>query len=792
MSSEAQEVGAEVVASADEDPEKLSAKYENLCRDINLDKNTEDTAFKMYQKVTNNFSLEGNEKHWMACAIYTASRQSQTPTVSKQDTVMGSCLSLNNLLRSCRMSIYDFKTKIKQWCSMANMSEEFRKQIDNMERKFSITLTLFKNYRTIFERVFSCPPNEKKHNKYSALHSKCSYIKLDDICWRLFLCVKNQKPSATVDLVTSFNLMMCCIDLIYANVLAENRTDLINPDFPGVPEFSEAKPRDHCILSHFCDMADEAKVMKNTVFKKIIQAFFEAKTIYGNEETMLGLLSTENFERNHKSLNISYEQYVLMAGEFDERILAAYHMDANEHTNLNDQALRPPVTPLTRQQDLPAMSDRNFEPVAHATSNVKHLSAKFTTQPTDFVMQAGDEVIHKMLEMIGKMKQRFTTEFPIRSEAENRFKLAMSVYFSLLHHILLAEKNNKPNIDLKKNLSHDMFNNTLMACCVELVLAAYNTELKFPWVLDCFGINAFEFHKIIEIVVRHGTHEGRLTRELVKHLNSIEETCLERLAWLRTSPVWGMIADVETLPTSAEVNNDRSAGALQIFLRKVYLLGWLRIQKLCAELNLKDKMPDKIWTIFEHSIRVKTELMKDRHLDQIIMCAIYIYIRVTKMQDPKFSDIMRSYRNQRQAVNSVYREVLIKDNDGKPEYKDIIYFYNYNYVPEMTTWSIENLNKNLDRSDLLLSPHPIERQSQPKRLTSGLYVSQMSKNEFQPSPNDDVYSFHCSPAKDLQKMNEKVRGGKRLLNFNEDSPREMSYHLKQLKTVRDDRDTECK
>jgi len=102
---------------------------------------------------------------------------------------------------------------------------------------------------------------------------------------------------------------------------------------------------------------------------------------------MLGLLANENFERNLKSLNISYEQYVLSVGEFDERILSAY--DAGDHTGLSDQSLRPPVTPLTRKQDLPAqplMAGDKFEPVRNATNNVKQLSAfGRITEPTDFV-----------------------------------------------------------------------------------------------------------------------------------------------------------------------------------------------------------------------------------------------------------------------------------------------------------------------------------------------------------------------------------------------------------------------
>lgn len=136
--------------------------------------------------------LQGEILHWFCCALFAACRQSTTPTVGGQDAVvMGNCVPLNNLLRSCQMrwvswvyyclvpitnalcniftpifSIYEFKKKIKLWCDMANLSQSFIQQIAELERKFSITFTLYKKYRVIIEQLFICPPNEKKHSKF--------------------------------------------------------------------------------------------------------------------------------------------------------------------------------------------------------------------------------------------------------------------------------------------------------------------------------------------------------------------------------------------------------------------------------------------------------------------------------------------------------------------------------------------------------------------------------------------------------------------------------------------------
>lgn len=79
----------------------------------------------------------------------------------------------------------------------------------------------------------------------------------------------------------------------------------------------------------------------------------------------------------------------------------------------------------------------------------------------------------------------------------------------------------------------------------------------------------------------------------------------------------------------------------------------LRLRDLCDRLNITDDdIRRKIWTCFEHSLRQHTDLMRDRHLDQIIMCAFYAICKVTK-QSQTFQDIMRCYRLQPQAASHV-------------------------------------------------------------------------------------------------------------------------------------------
>lgn len=64
-------------------------------------------------------------------------------------------------------------------------------------------------------------------------------------------------------------------------------------------------------------------------------------------------------------------------------------------------------------------------------------------------------------------------------------------------------------------------------------------------------------------------------------------------------------------------------GPTGLFFRKVYYLAWLRMRDLLDRIMVADEdLKRKVWTCFESSLKDHPELMKDRHIDQILMCAI--------------------------------------------------------------------------------------------------------------------------------------------------------------------------
>lgn len=293
----------------------------------------------------------------------------------------------------------------------------------------------------------------------------------------------------------------------------------------------------------------------------------------------------------------------------------------------------------------------------------------------------------------------------------------------------------------------------------------------------------------------------------------------------------------DTPNTDKKKDKPKRHGSLALFCRKFYTLANMRLRELCDRLDITDKdLRKKIWTCFEHSIIHHTELMRDRHMDQMVMCAIYITCKVTG-NDRIFQEIMKHYRNQPQAASHVYRSVLIsrsntsqgllkseasvgqQEGNAPPptpsqmtgtstnfeseERGDLILFYNQVYVQQMKAFALKF--RSVQEGDLPpLSPLPVIRHTpvSPRRRISSnhsVFINSLSpdKGSTAMSPRKPLpYFFNRSPAKDLRVINTmlKMKGGvKRLLGDTELSGLDVKRPLlvggmtKRLQGVQDDR-----
>ncbi|XP_076278998.1 retinoblastoma-like protein 1 isoform X1 [Lasioglossum baleicum] len=1006
------------MGQSDDIEDSTYSRHQDLCQKLNMDATAASEAWRSYETIRQNYTLEGDQLHWIGCALYVACRKSSIPTVGRTGpNVEGNCVSLTRLLQLCNLSLIQFFTKSKSWADMANMPQDFRSKIEKLEGNFSVSMVIFKKYQPIFNDVFKYPAEDISRPPRSRRHKAmpCTPARVFEFCWTLFICIKGAFPDISDDLVNSYHLLLVCCDLIYNNALLANRKDLLNPNFPGLPanfndENYTSPQTANCIVNLLCErheaIAVEAKVIKEYHLKNHIKKLFEEKVLRGDPTSFSGILEALYFDGNNKAINRVYEQHVLSVGDFDERIFLAdwrrvrlngissleivggdiayaklaKHISLKDHDASNNigsptqmmnvgdlqeqfqlkreqysgiQHLAPP-TPLTGRGYLRSKDITNVTPVSTATQSVIRLQAMLAgqTSPSENLLQILNScsqdvkslVETKVKEIGEQFYANFNKSMNLKEAnldfGKQRLYLGQTLFYRLLEMILNEEKRKKPSYDVTNLLTNEVFIQCLFACCLEIVIYSYKSNDKvFPWILNALNLDAYYFYKVIEIIVRA---EDQLSRDVVKHLNQIEEKILESLAWQSDSPLWAAIQstpegvpsceevslpgtletvdpnipgqpalrrialdrgthhDVQQSPISSaserfqspvaasgvvkkrlfadtrhlggqsvlrvagqsvlppqvlaidgnprilllpeqitvsrassvqststpmqtmtmnrEPARPKRTGSVALFFRKYYNLASVRMSDLCGSLEIMDTdLKRKIWTIFEYSIKDRTELMKDRHLDQILMCAIYVICKLAKLEKNSFTEIMRCYRLQPQAVSHIYRSVLIAKTStnqlqpnneesgskdvsdkeanvapptpsnmagtsqsfGEETRGDLIKFYNTVYVPQVK----EVANKlGLARGSVMnLSLSPLPKGKPPasspvRHVTSSIMTRNLDPKAISASPAPQLsYCFSRSPAKDLEAINRmmisvdpKRSVGKRLLSDDTD------------------------
>uniref|UniRef100_A0A8D3DHD3 Retinoblastoma-like protein 1 n=1 Tax=Scophthalmus maximus TaxID=52904 RepID=A0A8D3DHD3_SCOMX len=919
---------------------------ETLCQELNMDEQTAAAAMDNFTAIWNTYTLEGDVVHWLACSLYAACRKGSVPTVGK-GLMEGNCVSLTRILRSSKLSLIQFFSKMRKWSDMSNLSQHFRLRMEQLERNFEVSTVIFRKFEPIFMDMFQDPqgaepPRQPRSRKHRRL--PCHIGDVFKFCWTLFVYTKGNFRMIGDDLVNSYHLLLCCLDLVFGNaLLCSNRKELINPTFRA-----KLSPPP-CVLERLCELHDglvvEAKGIKQHYFKPYIQKL---------EELLTEMLDPQNFIDNNKAINREYEEYVLTVGDFDERVFLGADADEEIGTprktvpepsaglattrhqlqqHVEKSGSLAPSTPLTGRVYLKE-KDLLVTPVSSATQTVSRLQSMVAgsrAAPSDHLTQifksCSRDPTESILARVKTLGQTFKHHYTNDSEdtpgshidfAENRLKLAEILYYKILENVMAQETKRLQGKDMSVLLEQDIFHCSLMACCLEVVLFAYSSQRTFPWIISVVKLPPFYFFKVIEVFIR--SEEG-LSRDMVKHLNSIEEQVLESRAWTRDSALWSALKaagskvptveevsvnfsssldtgsshlplvalspiihprirefrsglgsarkDVppsplsvhdrysspaagsakrrlfgddpplatSTLIPSVSLNNERTitlipvqpcdssgavtaqflltaspsrvaapaqapapapsdpqavhgrprrTGSLALFFRKAYHLASVRLRDLCVKLDVSSDLRGKIWTCFEHALVHCTDLMKDRHLDQLLLCSIYIISKITK-ETHTFQDIMKCYRSQPQASSHVYRSVLLRHGDaresfcsrssdlhqvsgeadsnqpGDEERGDLIQFYNAVFVLKMKSFALRYATHDNRADAPPLSPFPTVRAQplSPRRVSQrhSLYVSPHKNSAGCLTPNSYTYRINSSPSKELSDINRMIRLG---------------------------------
>lgn len=170
-------------------------------------------------------------------------------------------------------------------------------------------------------------------------------------------------------------------------------------------------------------------------------------------------------------------------------------------------------------------------------------------------------------------------------------------------------------------------------------------------------LDPLAFQSGVEVVVRA---EAGLSGVLIKHLSRCENECLARLAWradarLGTAAL-RRVGDATPLDPALVLASPALAPALPalgaevaFFTRKLLALAATRLDDLRLRLNMPPAAAQGASALFRHCLdHLAGALLVNRHLDRVMLCAVFAVLRLRQETATTFRTILTKYKEQSQ------------------------------------------------------------------------------------------------------------------------------------------------
>ncbi|XP_069614398.1 retinoblastoma-associated protein [Ranitomeya imitator] len=622
--------------------------------------------------------------------------------------------------------------------NMDNLSTKVDNAVSKLKKKYETTCHLYQKFQRTFENIFMDQTNMAtadsilKCSWTTFILAKGKVLQMDDdlvISFQLLLCVLEYfiKRSPSDILKEPFKSVVNGISVngpTRASRRGQNRNTWTSQQSETDTRVIEALCKaNECPVdevknvysSSFVDFLDSAGISCTDGLPKVDVISQQYEELYQRNKDIDERLFLENDSMVKVDFRDSLEQ---------ER--------TPQKNNSEEARLIPPQTPVraalnTINQLMTILHSASDEPSEILNYYFENCTLNPKTTITRRVQRLGLVFRERFAIAVGQAFAEIGYQ---------RYKLGVRLHYRVMESMLKSEEERLSVHNFSKLLNNETFHICLLACAVEVVVATYGsnlfqslsnseTAISFPWILRVFEQKAFDFYKVIESFIKA---EPSLTKDMIKHLERCEHMIMECLAWQSDSPLFDLIrqsrdregADhqesTSTLqqpsqhhPTAADLylspsrnlhqcaapsvhttssTNGQSpqvsqpqqrSTSLSVFYKKVYRLAYLRLNSLCTNL-LPDhlELEHIIWTLFQHTLQHEYELMKDRHLDQIMMCSMYGICKAKNI-DLRFKTIVTAYKQLTNTNQETFKHVLIREG----QHDSIIVFYNLVFMQKL-------------------------------------------------------------------------------------------------------------
>ncbi|PPD86528.1 hypothetical protein GOBAR_DD16527 [Gossypium barbadense] len=189
-------------------------------------------------------------------------------------------------------------------------------------------------------------------------------------------------------------------------------------------------------------------------------------------------------------------------------------------------------------------------------------------------------------------------------------------------------------------------------------------------------------------------------RSVLVERNSFTSPAKDRLlafSNLRKAPLQSVFAS-PTRPNPVGGGETCAETGINIFFSKINKLAAVRINGMVERLQLSQEIRESVYFLFQQILSQRTSLFFNHHIDQIILCCLYVVAKLSQLELP-FKEITSNYRKQLQGRPEVYCSVFVdrsstqQNGRTRQDHVGIVAFYNTKFIP-----AIKYLLEELDLS----------------------------------------------------------------------------------------------
>lgn len=644
------------------------------------------------------------------------------------------------LLRKANVHCKEFMKRIGVLTELGVYSQHTIASIRRLQRGYCVSCALFHKLRSLVNDTMS-----KVGNGSIAVMSsngdtpgESAKARLTQMTWVLYLLGKEHMMLRCDDLVTNFYLLLCC----FVHTLKQARSPS-----PGRGNRTTTKEQhiDESLLMQQLCLANHADITEvNILFSSKswddfinhyvctsdkdsdIQRFRNLYLNIHNSSSSLNeldfcddninpmLLPEETSPSRAQGHNGRAQHQAVVVGPSVAAAAGTTVTASSTGSAVQMQAIAVPQTPVRT--------------ALNTVQQLKALLAQASDTPSNVLVNYMEECSVNPSELIRQriedMRVRYETSYPsqqgspLAPSPSQRYQLVVRLYYRVLEAMLKSEEKRLSRNDFLALLNNDIFNRALLVCCADVINKTYQCcdDADYESCASVFELHPYNLCKIVESFILAEPH---LPKEIIQHLQIIENHILEQRAWQRDSPLFenlnaAALTSVPVAPAGAEpaagtsctiqagsvsparpvlslqhfmsparpTNSHDEAGdvrstvrrprSVTMFLNKVCRLGYQRLQQMCMRLDVGRDLMARFWTCLEYTITNRWDLLQNRHIDQIMMCCIYGICKVVD-HEIKFKRIVDVYKTMPSMRPEVYRSVYIADGE-QPD--SIIGFYN--------------------------------------------------------------------------------------------------------------------